>query len=144
VARLNGNGALQWNTFLGGGDYEDDRGHAISVSAGRIFVTGQSSDTWGTPVHPHADDWDAFVAHLNSNGTLRWNTFLGGDDTDYGFAIASNNANVYVVGESHVEYDDWGQPVRPGSGSYDAFAVRLGVEAPKIYYSLVPLILRNR
>jgi hypothetical protein len=144
VARLSGSGALQWNTFLGGGDYEDDEGHAISVtSAGRIYVAGQSSDTWGTPVNPHAGDWDAFVAQLSSSGALQWNTFLGGDDTDYGFGLASDEANIYVVGESYVEYGDWGTPVRPGSGSYDAFVVRLGVEPPEYHYALLPLIQRN-
>jgi hypothetical protein len=145
VARLNGSGALQWNTFLGGGDYEDDRGHAISLgSAGRVYVAGQSSDTWGTPVSPHGGDWDAFVAHLGTGGALQWNTFLGGDDTDYGFAIASDDANVYVVGESHVQYGDWGTPVRPGSESYDAFVARLGVEPPEYYYIMLPLVLRGR
>jgi hypothetical protein len=145
VARLNGSGALQWNTFLGGSDYEDDRGHAIAVArAGRVYVAGQSADTWGTPVTPHGGDWDAFVAHLSTGGALQWNTFLGRDDTDYGFAIASDDANVYIVGESHVQYGDWGTPVRPGSGSYDAFVVRLGVEPPQYNYALLPLIQRKR
>jgi hypothetical protein len=145
VARLNSSGALQWNTFLGGGDYEDDRGHAISVAkAGRVYVAGQSSDTWGTPVNPHAGDWDAFAAQLNSSGALQWNTFLGGDYGDHGYAIASDDANVYVVGESFVEYDDWGTPVRPGGGSYDAFVARLGVEPPQFDYTFLPLVQRNR
>jgi hypothetical protein len=145
VARLNGSGALQWNTFLGGGDYEDDKGHAISVArAGRIYVAGQSSDSWGTPVHPHSGDWDAFVARLNTSGALEWNTFVGGDYTDYGFAVASNDANIYVVGESWIEYGDWGTPVRAGSGKYDAFAIRLGVEPPQFYYIYCPLIQRDQ
>jgi hypothetical protein len=144
VARLDGSGALQWNTFLGGGDYEDDKGYAISVAkAGRIYVAGQSSDTWGAPVHPHGGDWDAFVAHLSSGGALRWHTFLGGDYEDYGFGLASDDANLYVVGDSWVEYGGWGTPVRPAGGSYDAFVVRLGVEPPEYHYTLLPLILRN-
>jgi hypothetical protein len=42
-----------------------------------------------------------------------------------------------------VEYQDWGDPVRPGSEKDDAFVVRLGVEPPKIYYALLPVILRD-
>ena len=145
VARVNGSGALQWNTFMGGGDWEDDEGHAIfAATAGRIYVAGQSSDTWGTPVSPHSGSGDAFVAQLNSSGAMQWNTFLGGDDTDYGHAIAANETNIYVVGESNVTYGDWGTPVNPGSSSYDAFVVRLGVEPPERHYVYLPSIPRNR
>ena len=145
VARLNGSGALVWNTFLGGGDFEDDKGQAIAVArAGRIYVAGQSDDSWGQPVQAHSGDEDAFVAQLNSSGALQWNTFLGGDGEDRGFGIAADDANVYVTGESWVEYGDWGDPVRPGSGKYDAFAARLGVEPPELYEALLPAIRRGR
>jgi hypothetical protein len=144
VARLGGNGVLQWNTFMGGGDYEDDRANALTVGpGGRIFIAGQSSDTWGTPIHPHADDRDAFVAQLNTSGTLQWNTFLGGDSGDYGHAVVADEANVYVIGQSWVEYGDWGTPVCPGSGKDDAWAARLGVEPKELIELYVPMVLRR-
>ena len=134
-----------WNTFMGGGDWKDDIGHAIAVTAdGKVYVAGQSSDSWGSPASPHENGWDAFAAELNSNGVLQWNTFMGDDDTDYGFAIAVRNNVLYVVGESHVEYYDWGMPIRPGAGSYDAFVVSLYVGPVLGNKTYMPLIPRKK
>jgi hypothetical protein len=144
VSRLGGNGGLQWNTFMGGGDYEDDRANGIAVGpGGRIFVAGESDDTWGNPVQPHGNDIDAFVAELSTNGARQWNTFLGGDSGDRGHGIVADEANVWVAGLSWVEYGDWGTPVRPGSGKDDAWAVRLGVEPVTMQHLFVPLVLRK-
>ncbi len=136
VAKLNNDGALQWNTFLGGSDA--DWAHDIAVDmSGNIYVTGDSSAPWGSPVRPFADvyyyddyygpTWrpDAFVAKLNNDGILQWNTFLGGTDTDYGYGIALDmSGNVYMTGLSF--YQTWGSPVRPfTSGSYDVFVAKL-------------------
>ena len=143
AARLDGNGNLAWNTFMGGGNWEDDRGHAIAVGAnGKIYVVGKSADSWGSPIHPHQNDWDAFLAELNSNGSRAWNTFLGGDSTDYGFAVTTAGNNVIVVGESFVAYGDWGSPVRPGSGQWDAFAVSIYAGPPLNRHIHLPMMLR--
>ena len=143
VARLGSGGALHWNTFMGGGDWEDDWGNAISVAPnGKIYVVGQSDDSWGSPINPHQDDWDAFAAELNSNGVRQWNTFIGGDDTDYGFAVAATNNNLYVVGDSFVAYEDWGSPIRPGSGQWDAFVVSLYTGPALTEHIRLPMILR--
>jgi hypothetical protein len=124
VAKLNGSGALQWNTFLGSAN--DDYGYAITVdSSGNAYVTGYSDGTWGSPVHPFTGISDAFVAKLNGSGALQWNTFLGSASGDSGNGIAvDTSGNVYVAGDS---YATWGSPVRPftGSGYYDAFAAKL-------------------
>jgi len=144
VARLTSNGGLVWNTFMGGGDWEDDEGHAIAVTGdGKVYVAGQSRYSWGSPASPHENGRDAFAAELNSNGVVQWNTFMGDDDTDYGFAIAVRNNVLYVVGESHVEYYDWGTPIRPGAGSYDAFVVSLYVGPVLGNETYMPLILRK-
>ena len=144
VARLGGNGGLVWNTFMGGGNWEDDRGHAITIGTNeKIYVVGKSAESWGSPIHPHQSDWDAFAAELNSDGSRAWNTFLGGDSTDYGFAVAAAGNNVIVAGESHVAYGDWGSPVRPGSGQWDAFAVSIYTGPPLTEQLHLPLMLRS-
>jgi hypothetical protein len=126
VAKLNGSGVLQWNTFLGGsGSYEDyDIGNAIAVdTSGNVYVAGESPATWGSPVRPFAVWSDAFVAKLNGSGALQWNTFLGGADNDYGEGIAvDKSGNVYVAGGG---LGTWGSPVRPFAGNGDAFAAKL-------------------
>lgn len=144
VSRLTTNGGLVWNTFLGGGNWEDDKGHAIAATDdGKIFVAGESRYSWGTPAHPHENGYDGFAAELNSNGAVVWNTFLGDDDTDYAFGIAARGNTVYVVGESHVTYYDWGTPIRPGSSSYDAWVVTLYAGPALNNKAYMPLIMRK-
>jgi len=125
VAKLNSNGVLQWLTFLGSNG--NDWGLGIAVDGGgNVYVTGQSSATWGSPVRAYTSGYDAFVAKLDSSsGALVWNTFLGSSGIDAGEGIAvDGSGNVYVTGSSDT---NWGSPVRAhvaGYG-YDAFAAKL-------------------
>ena len=128
VAKLNSSGSLVWNTFLGGatgGDQTD----AITVDgSGNVYVTGWSGATWGSPVRSFGGGGqDAFVAKLNSSGTLTWNTFLGGTGQDEGTGIAvDGSGNVYISGYGNAT---WGSPVRAyGGGGNDAFAVKLNYQ----------------
>ena len=123
AVKLNSSGVLQWNTFLGGTNY--DEGYAIAVdSGGSVYVTGYSTATWGSPIIAFSGSYDAFAAKLDSSGALLWNTFLGGTVYDVGYGIVvDSNGNVYVIGQSDAT---WGNPVREYSGGYyDAFAAKL-------------------
>jgi len=125
AAKLNNNGVLQWNTFLGGS--KDDLGRGITVdTSGNVYVTGWSYATWGSPVRPFTGSGytDAFAAKLNNSGVLQWSTFLGGSGNDYSYGIAvDTSGNVYVAGYS---YATWGVPIRPfAGGTDDGFAAKL-------------------
>jgi len=122
VAKLNSSGVLQWNTFLGGSDY--DCGYGIAVdSSGNIYVAGYSGDTWGNPVRTYTGNYDAFAAKLDSNGALKWNTFLGGSEYDLGNGLAVDaSGNLYVIGQSDAA---WGNPVRAYTVNTDAFAAKV-------------------
>ena len=124
VAKLDGSGALQWNTFMG-----PSGAYAIAVDGGgNVYVAGDSSVTWGSPVYPYAGGlYDAFAAKLNSSGSLQWNTFMGSDESsgsDNADAIAvDGSGGVYVVGQSD---SAWGSPVNAYAGADDAFVTKLG------------------
>ncbi|MCX6565718.1 MAG: SBBP repeat-containing protein [Candidatus Aminicenantes bacterium] len=127
VVKLDPYGALQWNTFLGSG-YDQGLGIALDPNA-NVYVTGYSDETWGSPVRPYSGGGDAFVAKLDPDGFLQWNTFLGGpaywlfysDDSGQGIALDSIG-NVYVTGKS---YGTWGSPVVSHHGEDDAFVAKL-------------------
>jgi hypothetical protein len=129
AAKLNNGGELQWNTFLGGNDWDEGRGIAADAN-GNVYVAGMSRNSWGSPVRAYEDNYDAFAAKLDSGGALQWNTFLGGSSEDFGNAIAVGGGNVYVGGYSQ---GTWGggegvvtlNPVRAYAGSFDAFAAKL-------------------
>lgn len=121
VAKLDSSGNLLWNTFLGTGS---DHGQGVTTdSSGNIIVTGYSEATWGSPKRAYSASSDVFVAKLDSNGNLLWNTFLGGTDIDDGHGVATDsNGNIIIIGESHTT---WGIPLRAYSGSWDAFVAKL-------------------
>jgi hypothetical protein len=122
TAKLNTNGELQWNTFMGSSD--SDCIYSITVDeSGNIYVAGESGDTWGNPVKSHVGGIDAFAAKLNNRGELEWNTFMGSSDTDGMRAIAvDQGGNVYLAGFS---FAAWGKPIKAYAGGFEAFAVKL-------------------
>ena len=128
VAKLYNSGHLAWNTFLGSDSYGDD-GHGVTTdSSGNVYAVGNSSFSWGSPIRPISSPGsiDAFVAKLDGNGRLLWNTFLGTDGGAEDYAediVADGNGAVYVVGTS--KGGSWGFPVRPYD-YYDAFVAKLG------------------
>ncbi len=125
VAKLQNNGVLQWNTFLGSTGY--DVGQAITLdNQGYIYVTGHSDAAWGNGKQAYAGGEDAFAAQLTGNGTFKWNTFLGSSDDDEGHGItAGNGGRVYITGISE---STWGAPRNPhtdGGLNPDAFVAKL-------------------
>lgn len=122
VAKFDSNGNLVWNTFLGSPQF--DGANAVAVDDhGNIFMAGESLATWGSPKQGYTGGRDGFVAKLNSIGHLSWNTFMGssGDDFAQGIAVDSSG-NVDVTGYSE---SSWGNPKRPYTGGWDAFAAKL-------------------
>ena len=124
---------LTWNTFLGG--FLEDVGRALAMDgSGNLYVVGDSSATWGSPVRAYIDR-DAFVAKLDANGNLTWNTFLGADGIDQGFALAVDGiGNVYVTGYS---FATWGSPLSAHNGGADAFAAKLDSSGTLIWNTFV-------
>ncbi len=126
---------LEWNTFLGGSG--TDGGQAIAVDAsGNVYVGGLSTATWGSPLQAHSAGFDAFAAKLDASGALVWNTFLGGSDQDFGYAIAVDaSGNVYVGGVSDAT---WGSPLQAHSGiGYDAFAAKLDASGALAWHTFL-------
>lgn len=127
VAKLDANGVLQWNTFLG--SQRDDYSDVIAVDAsGNVYVSGSSEDNWGAPLRPFWGPTDRFVAKLDTNGALLWTTFLGGDEYGGGGGIAVDaSGNVFATGSSSAT---WGAPLRAftvstAGGSSDIFVAKL-------------------
>jgi hypothetical protein len=121
LAKLDSNGTLLWNAFLGGSSGDEGDGVGVDAS-GNVYVTGFSAASWGSPINSFTGSEDAFVAKLDTNGALLWNTFLGSTGADRGNAIAVDGGNVYVGGWSDTT---WGTPVNAFAGGRDAFAIKL-------------------
>jgi hypothetical protein len=135
VAKLNSTGVRQWNTFMGTTDYDNCDGVVID-SKGSVYVAGNSYSTWGTPINPHSGGGDAFVAKLDGNGVLEWNTFMGSASLgDGGLAIVLDaSENIYMAGYS---YGSWGTPINPHSGSSDVLVVKLNTNGVYLWHTFM-------
>jgi hypothetical protein len=105
VTKLNPSGsALVYSTFFGGLSLDEADDIALDAS-GSAYVTGQtfSSDfptTVGATDTTFNGEIDVFVTKLNPSGSaLVYSTFLGGNSSDAGLAIAlDSSGNAYVTG----------------------------------------------
>src|SRR6185369_5222399 len=93
-----------FSTYLGGS--KSDRAHSIATdAAGNVYVTGNTNsadfplaNAFQTNIGD-ALNGDAFVTKFNSNGSLSYSTYLGGNNIDTGFGIAFDvSGNAYVTG----------------------------------------------
>jgi hypothetical protein len=115
AAKLDNNGNLIWNTFLGGTGGDMISAIAVDKSA-NVYVTGSSSATWGSPIGEYLGDgmngMDGFIARLDAAGALLWNTFLGATTTfNVPLDITTGpDGEVYVTGYSGAT---WGSPLTP-------------------------------
>jgi hypothetical protein len=80
---------------------------------------------------------DAFVAMINSSGTLAYSTYLGGSEDDHGGAIAVDSiGNAYVTGGTFSSNFPTVGALQPSSGGgQDAFAAKLSPGGGRLVYS---------
>jgi hypothetical protein len=133
---------LVYSTYLGGS--EADWGADIAVDPqGQAYVTG-FTNSLDFPIKNAlqpafgSGGFDAFVAKFSANGgTLRYVTYLGGNETDYSTGIAvDQRGQAYVTGRtSSVDFPTRNavQPVY--SGNTDAFVAQLSANGSTLRYS---------
>ncbi len=112
VTKVNSSGVYQWNTFFGGNLTYHELIDMTTDAANNIYFTGYSYGTWGTPISAFTSTGglnDICVAKLASDGSLTWNTFLGGTGREEGYGIALDAVgDIYISGHA---YADWGSNV---------------------------------
>ena len=132
VAVLSASGSnLLYGTFLGGSAEDDAYGIAVD-DYGNVFVAGRTfSDNFPTKravQTSRAGDADAFLTRLQTRGTnLLCSTYLGGSDTDYGYAlVVDTNGAACVAGYTESEDFPTANAFQPvyGGGSRDIFVSR--------------------
>ena len=141
---------LVYSTYLGGS--KNDAGYSIAIdSVENAYVTGYASSpdfptttgAYQTSLATNAS-YNAFITKLNPAGSaLLYSTYLGGDNNDGGYSIATDNiGNAYVTG--YASSPDF--PTTTGAyqmhlatgASYNAFIAKLnpaGHGAADLLYS---------
>jgi uncharacterized repeat protein (TIGR01451 family) len=146
VTKVNSDGsALVYSTILGGNSDDYARGIAVDGS-GCAYVTGYTGSTnfpTKNAFQPSKGDpfgYDAFVTKLNSDGsTLAYSTYLGGNQGDYGSAIAvDGSGNAYVTGytgSTNFPTQNALQTKQGDAGSNDVFVTKLNGDGSALTYS---------
>jgi len=128
------------NPMLIGGDSGVTEGVALAIdSTDSVYLVGttQAIDLMGQNVvagNEYSGGSDAFLARLDSQGSVRYSVYLGGASNDRGRGVARDGlGNVYVVGETdsldfpvYQAQPDQSSNQSSGSGSLDAFLARIG------------------
>jgi hypothetical protein len=102
-AKLDRDGNLLWNTFLG---YSAIISAIELDSNGNPSISGFSLSGWGNPKNAHSGNKDGFIAQFDRNGSLLWNTFIGGvgNERVTVFNIISDS-EVYIAGISDAAFE---------------------------------------
>ena len=132
VSKLDDKGVMQWHTYLGA--EKDDNCRALALDdSGNIYVAGESSSSWAEPRRSfHGGGYDGFVAKLNGDGILQWNTFLGGAYYDGAFALSvTGDGTVLVAGNSAGTWDSLHQA--GARKSSNGFAAKLDPDGNLIW-----------
>jgi plastocyanin len=135
VSKLNPTGsALDYSTYLGGSN--DDIAWGIAVDKlGSAYITGETDSSSDFPITANAlqptyggPPLDAFVTRLTPAGnTVDYSSFLGGNGTDIGQAIALDSAgNAYITGYTIAsDFPNANAFQSTPGGSGDAFVTRI-------------------
>lgn len=155
VAKVKADGTgLVYCGYIGGSGPDEAYGIGIDA-AGNAYVAGWtgSDETKGFPLLAGPDLTfngfrDAFVARVKADGTaLDYCGYIGGDDGDYGNAIAADAAgNAYVTGfvaSTEATFPGKTGPDLTFNGDIDAFVAKVRVHNPVVSVYL-PMVVRNR
>jgi Beta-propeller repeat len=144
IAKLKADGSsFIYSTYLGGSGPEDLSEIAVAED-GSVYLTGRTSSPdfpTANPLQPALGSEgvsDAFVAKLDRYGaTLVYSTYLGGDDEDWGAAIAVDaEGRAYVTGVTRSADFPTVSPLQPAlSGSSDIFVARFDRSGAALHYS---------
>ena len=141
--------SLVFATYFGGNGSDGIAGIALDNSE-NIYITGSTSSSnlpgasASTIQSAFGGTYDAFAAKINAAGTaIVYSTYLGGNRSDFGKAIAVDDlGGAYVAGDvvppSNGTYNfPLVHPIQgtPGGGQYDAFAAKINAAGTALDYS---------
>ena len=93
LARLDGDGRQVWLRQVGSAG--EDKGMAIAISGGAVYVAGMTAGSLGTS----AGGIDGFVARYSSSGEPVWVKQFGTTESDEAWGLAADPAGgVYLTG----------------------------------------------
>src|SRR6202167_2784899 len=147
VARISNDGSqIIYFTFLGTDAVSEARAIAVDVS-GNAYVTGQTRSTTFPVIEGLQSGCsrnasgqctgDAFVAKLNTQGSIVYSTYLGGSGEDAGNAISIDaNEDIYVAGRTTSTDSPTFKPEQSSiGGGQDAFIAKISADGSHLLFA---------
>jgi hypothetical protein len=132
VMKVDANGMLQWQKFLGGSAF--DRAESIVQTAdGGFAVTGYVESTNGQVSGSHGGR-EMWVVKLSMSGTLEWQKPIGGSADDVGFSIIqTSDTGLVIVGSTSSNDGDLSENYIGGGGWIVKLSIAGVIEWQKTY-----------
>ena len=132
VAKFSASGSLLWSTYLGGASWDDASGITVA-SDDSCYVTGYTTSSDFPTQNAYNSTYrlkgDAFVGKFSADGNLLWSTYLGGNETDFGYDITvTNDGSCYVTGETFSSNFPTRNAYDSTYDGYDAFVTKFSSE----------------
>jgi hypothetical protein len=141
VVKMSAAGQVEYSTYLGGTGLTNGTGIAADA-AGNAYVTG-STDTSDFPVTANAYQgvnnglYNAFVATLNTYGSMLNATYLGGCGSDIGYGIALDGfGNIIIAGSTNsIDFPIQAAVQSAYGGGGDAFVAAFANQLNSLEYA---------
>lgn len=109
---------------------QDIFGSSIALdSNGYIYIGGytNSSDLYLlNSLFNYSGGMDGFLIKMNSNGDIKFSSYLGGSEDDYARGIAiDNNSNMYIAGDTLSQNFPMKNEIQNYNGDYDVFVSKI-------------------
>jgi hypothetical protein len=142
VTKINSAGsALIFSTYLGGVNNNQGLGIALDSSSD-AYITGSTSSpnfpiTAGVFQSLMTGNTNAFITKVTSTGALSYSTYLGGNNSDFGNAIAvDGSGNAYIAGFTSSTTFPLMNPIQATlNGFNNAFITKINSNATALIYS---------
>ena len=100
LIKISPNGELLWEKTIGGSNFDVAR--AIFKTQDNRFLLSGSSRSSNIDVSENKGQNDAWVIKVDNNGTLLWETTIGGSHIDFAYDITQlNDLSIIVVGDTN-------------------------------------------
>ena len=144
LSRFSSTGALLYSTYLGGGGI--DYGFSLAPDGyGGVWVAGGTdsndfpvtNDAYQGSIYNH--NYDAFITHFSSTGSLLYSTYLGGSVDDYGSSLAiDGSGGVWVAGGASSNFPVTADAYQSSDGgSWDVFVSRFSSTGALLYSTYI-------
>jgi hypothetical protein len=126
VAKLDGNGTIQWSRLIGGVGVDDAQA-IIATADGGCMMLGRTTSNDGDATGNHGGT-DILIARLDANGNKQWSQAYGGSANDEfaQFSASTNGGYVITLGTASNDGDITGN-----HGGQDAWLFKIDAAGNK-------------